>query len=228
VSKLSEFGPARVQGGPGSVTHNGPYSQDGGRGLDEHGPKTAISTFTGHVFDFHDADTWRYDRTAQLNDIARALANTSRFGGHTMFYSVAEHSLRVSDWLREQGLDERTQLLGLWHDATEAYIGDHPRPLKHLLYVEIDDTHEAMEDYEHGLLQNLLLHFDIMNFTEGECYRNAWAAVKEADYAVYKMERDERPYPAMSGRRAMTPDVVEIHWQLRNKQLRNKLLRNKL
>ena len=221
MSKLSEFGPARV-GGPGSVTMTGPHAEDGGKGLDDNGPATAISTFTGHAFDFHDADTWRYDHAAQLNDIARALANTPRFGGHTMFYSVAEHSLRVSDWLRDHGADERVQLLGLWHDAPEAYLGDHPRPRKHLTYIEIDDTHEALEDYEEGLFQNLLLHFDIMNFTEGECYRNAWAWVKSADYAVYKMERDERPYPASVGKRAMTPDVAETYWQLRNKLLMDK------
>lgn len=63
-----------------------------------------------------------------IEDIAFALSNVSRFGGHTRFYSVAEHSCIVADHL-----PPALKLLGLLHDATEAYLGDVVRPLKQQL-----------------------------------------------------------------------------------------------
>lgn len=73
-----------------------------------------------------------------LDDIAGALANTCRFGGHVdRFYSVAEHVVRVSE-LVEQA-NPWLALSGLHHDDHEAYLGDIPRPLKSLLGPEYDD-----------------------------------------------------------------------------------------
>lgn len=67
----------------------------------------------------------------RLEDIAHALAHQCRFSGHTrVFYSVAEHSVRVARLLREQGWDKKTQRHGLLHDASEAYLVDIPAPLK--------------------------------------------------------------------------------------------------
>lgn len=63
-----------------------------------------------------------------IRDIARALTMQCRYAGHVgTFYSVAEHSVRVSDELAGTGLE----LAGLLHDAAEAYLGDLIRPLKH-------------------------------------------------------------------------------------------------
>ena len=65
-------------------------------------------------------------------DIARALANTCRFGGHCrVFYSVAQHSVIVSRLVEERGGDVEDVFAALMHDATEAYLGDMPHPLKH-------------------------------------------------------------------------------------------------
>jgi hypothetical protein len=71
---------------------------------------------------------------AQLDaaDIARALANLCRFGGHSrVFYSVAQHCVIVSRIVEERGGDVEDAYAALMHDAGEAYLGDMPHPLKH-------------------------------------------------------------------------------------------------
>jgi uncharacterized protein len=68
----------------------------------------------------------------ELADIARALANQCRFGGHCRtFYSVAQHCVLVSELIEEEGGSTDDALAALMHDAAEAYLGDLPHPIKH-------------------------------------------------------------------------------------------------
>lgn len=73
----------------------------------------------------------------RIIDIAHALANQCRFGGHLPeFYSVAEHSVYCANLVSHQH-----KLAALLHDASEAYLLDIPRPIKKRLsnYAEIED-----------------------------------------------------------------------------------------
>ncbi len=67
-----------------------------------------------------------------IADIANALANQCRFGGHcSPYYSVAQHSCLVADLVLELGGSTDDALWALLHDASEAYLVDLPHPIKH-------------------------------------------------------------------------------------------------
>lgn len=92
-----------------------------------------MQTASGKMF-------WPLDPRADevdIHDIAHALANLCRYGGHCRrFYSVAEHSV-----LMARAVDAPWKLWALLHDAAEAYVVDVPRPLKRFLvgYRETED-----------------------------------------------------------------------------------------
>ena len=72
-----------------------------------------------------------------IEDIAHSLALQCRFNGHTpRFYSVAEHSVRVSELCEKIGYNRETRLMALLHDAAEAYLGDIIRPVKYGLGID--------------------------------------------------------------------------------------------
>jgi len=86
-----------------------------------------------------------------LEDIAHALSNICRFGGHCReFLSVAQHSIIVS-----QVCDPADALVGLLHDAPEAYLGDLIRPLKY------GGFGERYRKVEHSLLLAILGRFGL-------------------------------------------------------------------
>lgn len=77
-----------------------------------------------------------------LVDIAHALSLCNRFGGHTLApYSVAQHSIYTVQMLEIMApKNYLLHLHGLLHDASEAYLGDIVRPLKHTMkeYLELE------------------------------------------------------------------------------------------
>ena len=85
-----------------------------------------IQTRSGKRFDLLDPKPEQID----LEDIAHSLSMLCRFNGHTReFYSVAQHSVLVADWM-EGHYGRELAKYGLLHDAAEAYIGDMGSPLK--------------------------------------------------------------------------------------------------
>jgi len=76
-----------------------------------------------------------------LAGITHTLGNICRFGGHgRKFYSVAEHSVLVAQIMSKLGGTHREILLGLLHDAAEAFITDLPHPVKYMLpnYMDLE------------------------------------------------------------------------------------------
>jgi 5'-nucleotidase len=91
-------------------------------------PGPYLQTVSGRWVNPFDPDPEQID----AGDIARALANQCRFGGHSRtFYSVAQHSVLVSELVEARGGDVEDTFAALMHDATEAYLGDMPHPIKH-------------------------------------------------------------------------------------------------
>jgi uncharacterized protein len=91
-------------------------------------PGPYLHTVSGRWVNPFDPDPEQLD----AGDIARALANQCRFGGRSrVFYSVAQHSVIVSELVLQRTGDTEDAFAGLMHDATEAYLGDMPHPVKH-------------------------------------------------------------------------------------------------
>jgi len=102
-----------------------------------------------------------------IEDIAHGLAHTCRYAGQADgFYSVAEHSLLVSE------VAVGREFTALMHDAAEAFIGDVTRPLKQLLpeYRKIEAAIETA----------IFERFDVIP---------TCAAIKQADLSVLAAEQ---------------------------------------
>ena len=92
--------------------------------------------------------------TIDLIDIAHSLSLTCRFTGHCKeFYSVAEHSVRLS-----QLVPEPLKPAALMHDASEAYMSDLSRPIKVQMpdYIEYEDTLLRLIFAKFNILQHFL------------------------------------------------------------------------
>lgn len=111
LSKYDEIAASAIEGVNGNDNSQGQW----------------IQTYTGRQF-------WPMDPRSDeifIEDIAHALSMQCRYAGHCLkFYSVAEHSVLVAQWVFEKTGDDGLALWALLHDAAEAYLVDVPRPVK--------------------------------------------------------------------------------------------------
>lgn len=85
-------------------------------------PKDCIRTYSGLFMNVFDPKV----EMISIEDIAHALANMPRWGGHLKrHYSVAQHSLLCCEMASAEN-----KLAALMHDATEAFMLDLPTPIK--------------------------------------------------------------------------------------------------
>jgi len=145
----------------------------------------------------------------RLADIAHALSLQCRYGGHCReHYSVAEHSVRVSEalvigdnlrgatmlvwkyiWDSEPSkhqIDAALRLAALMHDASEAYFMDFPRPVKRELYKLCPEIKAIFDRLDHAIARHFRFPVWMMND----------AAVKRADNVVLMTEKRDLLAPA--------------------------------
>ena len=108
-------------------------------------PSVWIQTYEGKQLRIPE---WNHD-TISLNETATVLSRICRFGGRTrVFYSVAEHSLRVSQCVADLGGSLFEQFYALNHEGDEALLGfDPPSPMLKLLPDLRDLKRKAHESY---------------------------------------------------------------------------------
>ncbi len=115
-----------------------------------------MQTFTGKKF-------WPLDprpEDVSIEDISHALSLLCRFNGHcNEFYSVAQHSVLVSKIVTPENT-----LAALFHDASEAYLGDIIRPIKKFLPF-------AVKEIERRLEEVIFQHFSIQKYDKQEISR---------------------------------------------------------
>ena len=130
-----------------------------------------------HLFTYSGERVYLFRPTAamiHLADIAQALSQICRYGGHTRsHYSVAEHSVLVSEKFKGE-----MAFAALLHDAAEAYLGDVISPLKALLL----DYEKIYDKFDDAIAEKF-----------GVDYRLGWYEdIKKADAQVGIMERNCR------------------------------------
>lgn len=115
---------------------------------------TWFQTASGAIAYVHDPDA----STVTIGDIAAHLSRICRFNGalrdDVHHYSVAQHSILVS-----RACPPELALVGLLHDATEAYCQDIIRPLKHAIrsvYEPIERAWSARIGREFGIGDELV------------------------------------------------------------------------
>lgn len=116
-----------------------------------------IQTYTKKVFDPFNICA----EDINIEDIAHSLSMTVRANGHIKhFYSVAQHAIDCVNEAKARKLSRRIALACLLHDASECYIADIPRPVKHRLngYARIEEK----------ISEAVFLAFGAGNLTEEE------------------------------------------------------------
>lgn len=150
-----------------------------------------LETRAGLLLDYLSPDA----HAIHIYDIAFGLSRLPRFLGHTSgdhSYSVAQHSVWVAQRVAALNGNADTQLAALLHDASEAYMGDCPTPLKTLLG-------DAWRDIENSINAAIFEKFEIIE------HAIDYPLIKQADREALTAEA--ALFTASSGRGWDIPDV---------------------
>lgn len=176
-----------------------------------------------------------------IDDIANALSKICRFGGQiSHYYSVAQHSVLVSTFIEHQvesggwtlidGLDPKLiYLQGLFHDASEAYLGDLLAPCKGYFLTNVN----TVEDPHIQSYRATEKHLQQMIYTKLRLPSTQHELVHAADMALLQLEgRTLQPktpakawelgYPETGfALHPVGPDAAKVMFEERLKELTN-------
>jgi 5'-deoxynucleotidase YfbR-like HD superfamily hydrolase len=152
-----------------------------------------------------------------LLDIAHALSNICRWNGHCNYhYSVAQHSIMVCLELKARGYSTRVQMIGLLHDASEAYICDIPKPLKPFMegYEKIE---EALQNTIYMKLAGYTPSSREWKVVSGVDEDSLWAEALELKDNKDFVPRIPKMHTEVCKRdpKAVRNDFIELYEQLR-------------
>lgn len=163
-----------------------------------------ITTYTGRRF----SPLYPSPNDVDIVDIAHALSQICRFGGHTKeFYSVAQHSCYVVEliekWLKTTRRYWKFYVpaQALLHDASEAYLGDVVTPVK----ATMGDYKKAEATLQETIFDGLGISMPVRG---GEVCQ----AIKKADNSMFFTEylrlfKEDKPYVEV-------PPDIEPWWDL--------------
>lgn len=165
-----------------------------------------VPTYTGRKFMLGESGRGDPDQIC-LTDISHSLSNICRYLGHLKrFYSVAEHSFRLSYLV-----PKRAEVVALMHDAHEAYVGDYPWPVKQLLpdyqALETVVAHRVLSGF--GLWDKFMEHRDVVGEMDG------WIRTCEESelHPAHEITPDNRSAPSLC------PTILKS-WQERDARFR--------
>lgn len=156
---------------------------------------TYIETYTGKKFDVFNPQP----EDISIVDVAHALSMMCRYNGHCKyFFSVAEHSINVCDFVAKTSNNKKLLLWGLLHDATEAYLADITSPVKPYLsnYVELEQKIMGVICGKFGLQVGMptVIHEADIEMLRAEAYQLMtskgvnWKANMESDTPIIEMK----------------------------------------
>lgn len=144
---------------------------------------TYIQTYSGNKFDY----TTYTEDDFYIEDIAHSLSRTCRFNGHCEdFYSVAEHCYLMSYLVDLEHAKE-----ALLHDASEAYIGDIPSPLKKFIK-------DAIVPIEDKIIETVFNKYGL-TFPFSEQVKNADLEMLYWEYQLYIRKSSEVRWDTLEG-----------------------------
>ena len=162
-------------------------------------PRNHIRTYTGVYMDPFEMKP----EHVRILDIAHALSLTTRANGHIdHFYSVAQHCVNCALEASARGISRRAQRAALLHDASECYLADVPRPVKHRLsgYAEAEEAVTAVieralgikdlsEDEWHSVkeIDDAMLYYEFLALTGAEVFSEAPSIALQHDFTLRDM-----------------------------------------
>jgi len=139
--------------------------------------------------------------------MARALANTARFGGNTYWrYSVAQHCVLVSEIMEYMAIGH--PLEGLLHDGVEHVLSDIPSPYKHMPELQ------GYKDVERWLDQNLRYQFELQLQPSKEMkFADSVALFVEAWYLIPERGQELTFAPGHDTAKQYAGGLISMGWR---------------